>query len=141
MLNPLPADFCSIEPTEKAKLILVIDTEEEFNWSSSFARENISVGSIRSVQKIQILCDEYQIRPVYVVDYPVALQSDGCRPLQEIYASGHSIIGAHLHPWVNPPFEEEVNRHNSFPGNLPRSLEAAKLGILGNLIGERFGCR
>jgi hypothetical protein len=28
-----------------------------------------------------------------------------------------------------------------FPGNLPRSLEAAKLRILGDLIGEKFGSR
>ena len=141
MLSPRQADFCCIDPAEQAKLIVVIDTEEEFNWSLDFSRKNTSVKSMRSIEKIQGVFDEYQIRPVYVVDYPVAFQSDGYRPLQEVYASGRCLIGAHLHPWVNPPLEEQVTRQNSFAGNLPRSLEAAKLRILGDLIGERFGTR
>jgi hypothetical protein len=51
------------------------------------------------------------------------------------------LIGAHLHPWVNPPFEEVVNRRNSFPGNLPRALESDKLRVLGDEIETRFGTR
>ncbi len=141
MLNPRRSDFCSIDPTERPKLIVVIDTEEEFNWSLDFSPQNTSVRSMRSVDKVQALFDEYEILPVYVVDYPVAFQSDGYRPLQEIHASGRCLIGAHLHPWVNPPLEEEVTGQNSFAGNLPPSLEAAKLRILGDLIGERFGSR
>ena len=141
MLNPLLAQPCSIDAAERAKLIVVIDTEEDFDWSLDFSRQNTSVRSIRSLEKIQLLFEEYRILPVYVVDYPVAFQSDGYRPLKEIHASGRCLIGAHLHPWVNPPFEEEVSRRNSFPGNLPRSLEAAKLRILGDLIGERFSSR
>jgi len=141
MLSPGLEDFCVIDPAEKAKLIVVIDTEEEFNWSLDVSRQNISVRSMRSLEKLQFLFDEYRILPVYVVDYPVAFQPDGYRPLQEIYNSGRGVIGAHLHPWVNPPFEEEVGRRNSFPGNLPLLLEAAKLRILADLLSERFGSR
>jgi hypothetical protein len=107
-------------------LIVVIDTEEEFDWSREFSRENTAVRSLRSIEKIQAIFDDYRITPVYVVDYPVAFQPDGYRPLQEIYQSGRCILGAHLHPWVNPPFEERVSRYNSFPGNLPPALEAKK---------------
>jgi hypothetical protein len=139
MLNPRPADLCYPDPAEQAKLIVVVDTEEEFDWSRDFSRENTSVRSMRSIEKVQAIFDDYQITPVYVVDYPIASQADGYRPLQEIHADGRCLIGAHLHPWVNPPFEEQVNHFYSFPGNLPLTLEAAKLQILGNLIGERFG--
>ena len=141
MLSPSPTDFCFIDPAEQAKLIVVIDTEEEFNWSQDFSRQNTSVKSMRSIEKIQTIFNEYGIAPVYVVDYPVAFQPDGYRPLQEIHGSGRCLIGAHLHPWVNPPFDEQVSRRNSFPGNLPASLEAAKLRNLGELIGDRFGSR
>jgi hypothetical protein len=139
MLDPHPADFCSSDPGQRAKLIVVIDTEEEFDWSLAFSRENISVRSLQSIVKVQAIFDDYGITPVYVVDYPVAFQPAGYRPLQEIYWSGRCIIGAHLHPWVNPPFEEPVSHVNSFPGNLPPALEAEKLRILGEVIGERFG--
>src|SRR5688500_2908368 len=123
MLSPSATDFCFIDPAEQAKLIVVIDTEEEFNWSQDFSRQNTSVKSMRSIEKIQTVFNEYGIAPVYVVDYPVAFQPDGYRPLQEIHGSGRCLIGAHLHPWVNPPFDEQVSRRNSFPGNLPASLE------------------
>lgn len=141
MFNPALADFCSTDPTEKPKLIVVIDTEEEFDWSQNFSRENTSVKAMRSIERVQKIFDEYRIVPVYVVDYPVAFQADGYRPLQEIHGSGRCVIGAHLHPWVNPPYEEHVNGYNSFPGNLPPDLEAKKLHVLGELIGERFGAR
>ena len=140
MLNP-SANYCSPTPTAKPRLVVVVDTEEEFNWSADFSRENITVQSARWIDRIQRIFDEYHITPTYVVDYPIVSQPDGYRPFQEIYASGRCQIGAHLHPWVNPPFEEAVNRHNSFPGNLPRVLEAAKLKILSDCIEEKFGIR
>lgn len=141
MLNPKPLDYCIVTPTETAKLVVVVDTEEEFDWSKGFSRENTAVESMRWINRVQAIFDQYRIKPVYVIDYPIASQPDGYRPLQEFYHTGRCLIGAHLHPWVNPPFEEPINAHNSFPGNLPRSLEAAKLQILGDHIGEQFGAR
>ena len=61
MLTPRQADFCCSDPAEQAKLIVVIDTEEEFNWSLDFSCKNTSVKSMRSIEKIQGVFDEYQI--------------------------------------------------------------------------------
>ena len=141
MFNSNCVDNCHSDPADKAKLVVVVDTEEEFDWSADFSRCNTSVKAMRFIIRMQRIFDEYHIRPVYVVDYPVASQPEGYRPLQEIYDSGRCVIGAHLHPWVNPPFEEEVSPFNSFPGNLPRSLEAAKLRVLTDCISEKFGQR
>jgi hypothetical protein len=140
MLNPKPVDYCD-DSADQAQLVVVVDTEEEFDWSTDFSRENKSVNSARCINRIQRIFDEYRITPTYVLDYPIASQPNGYRPIQEIYRSGRCRIGAHLHPWVNPPFSESVNPYNSFPGNLPRSLEAAKLKILADCIGEKFGRR
>jgi hypothetical protein len=139
ILTPKSTAYCHMDLSEKAKLVVVVDTEEEFDWSCAFSRDYISISSMRWISRAQDIFDEYHIMPVYVIDYPVASQADGYRPLQEIYASGRCLIGAHLHPWVNPPFKEPVNRYNSFPGNLPRALEAAKLQVLSDRIGELFG--
>jgi hypothetical protein len=49
------------------------------------------------------------------------------------------LIGAHLHPWVSPPHDEEVNGRNSFPCNLPRELELEKLRRLTSAITTSFG--
>jgi hypothetical protein len=141
MLNPQLADYCASDAAQKAKLIVVLDTEEEFDWSRDFSREHTAVRSMRRIERVQAIFDAYHITPVYVIDYPVASQPDGYRPLQEIYTSGRCLIGAHLHPWVNPPFAEPVNHYHSFPGNLPPALEAAKLQSLSDTIGERFNTR
>jgi hypothetical protein len=141
VLNPPPADYCRFDHTEKAKLVVVIDTEEAFDWLGGRSQSNTAVQALRWIGRIQDIFDEYRITPVYVIDYPVASQADGYQPLQEIHSVGRCLIGAHLHPWVNPPYEESVNCYNSFPGNLPRHLEAAKLRILGDCIGEQFGFR
>src|SRR5690606_18443506 len=52
---------------------------------------------------------------------------------------GRAEVGAHLHPWVNPPHAEEVNAYNSYAGNLPREQELAKLKTLRDTIAEHFG--
>jgi hypothetical protein len=141
MLTPAPSDYCRFDPAEQAKLVVVVDSEEEFDWSNDFSRSNTAVRAMRWIGRIQTIFDEYRIKPVYVIDYPVASQFDGYRLLQEIHSSGRCLIGTHLHPWVNPPYEEPVSRYNSFPVNLPGALEAAKLQILGDCIAEHFGVR
>ena len=55
--------------------------------------------------------------------------------------AGRAVIGAHLHPWVTPPHTEEVTPQNSYPGNLPRGLEAEKLAVLTQKIDQSFGQR
>jgi hypothetical protein len=141
VLNPRPNDFVTTRQGETPRCLVVVDAEEDFDWSKSFSRQNVAVDSMRAIHRVQDLFERVGVTPVYVVDYPIATQADAYRPLQEIHASGRCLIGAHLHPWVNPPFTEVVNRRNSFPGNLPPDLESAKLAVLGHEIGERFGVR
>lgn len=141
MLSPQPHHYCQPPATDAPQLLVVIDTEEEFDWSGAFARHHTSVTAMRWIHRVQDIFDTYGITPVYVVDYPIAAQPEGYQPLQDIHADGRALIGAHLHPWVNPPFTEPVNAYNSYPGNLPPALEAAKLQALGECIGEHFGTR
>ena len=128
-------------PDESAFLLVVIDTEEEFDWSRGFSRDNTSVRAMRAIEKVQKIFDSYGIIPTYVIDYPVASQPDGYLPLQELLHDGRAVIGAHLHPWVNPPYTEVVNTRNSFHGNLPVDLERAKVQILTDCIQEQLGCQ
>jgi hypothetical protein len=124
---------------EKPKLIVVIDTEEEFDWSSEPSREANSVSAMTQIGRVQSIFDDYSLVPCYVVDYPVISNQQGYEVLQEIHARGGCEIGAHLHPWVNPPYEESLSRYNTFPGNLPKHQEMTKLKILAAAIEEVFG--
>ncbi len=131
----------AVFPSNIPHLLVVIDTEEEFNWSQPFSRENTSVRAMRSIERVQTLFDAYGVVPTYVIDYPIASQPDGYLPLQELLHDGRAVIGAHLHPWVNPPYTEPVNPRNSFHGNLPLDLERDKVKNLTNCIQERLGYR
>ena len=140
MLNAAEWRLAQVE-TSAPLLVVVVDTEEEFDWSRPLARRNVSVSAMRAQEKAHRIFEPFAIRPTYVIDYPVASQDDGRRPLLDLLASGQCLIGTHLHPWVSPPFEEEVSNYNSYPGNLPRALEREKLRVLTDEIAQRFGAR
>ena len=96
-------------PTDRIPTLMVlIDTEENFDWSKPLARENTDVTAMRAQIRAHRIFDKYGITPIYTADYPVVSQKDGAEPLRELLADGKCVIGAHLHPWVNPPFEETV---------------------------------
>jgi hypothetical protein len=132
--RPLPAST-----TTRPILFVVVDTEEAFDWNAPVSSASTDVRAIRHVGRLQAIWSSHGIRPTYVVDYPVASQPDGVGPLKEIFDSGGCDIGAHLHPWVTPPFGEDVNGPNSFACNLPRALEAAKIRVLAEQIRASFG--
>lgn len=135
------AEAVGSEAHETPRLCVVIDTEEEFDWSQPLARENRSVRSIAAQPRAQEIFARYGIVPTYVIDYPVASDPDAAGLLREFQDSGAALIGAHLHPWVNPPHHEEVCPANSYPGNLPPALEEAKLLRLTEAIEGATGRR
>lgn len=127
-------------PTDHPPLLLVvIDTEEEFDWGRPHARENTSVTAIAAQGRAQEILCRHSIKPTYVVDYPVASDPAAVDALRRFADAGHCRIGAHLHPWVNPPYHEPVNAYNSYPGNLPAALEREKLYALTAAITKGFG--
>ncbi len=122
-------------------LLVVIDTEEEFDWSKPLSQGNRGVTSIAGQERAQAIFRKHDIVPTYVVDYPVATTDLSLKVLKEFLDDGGCAIGAHLHPWVNPPFQEQVGARTSYPGNLPAPLEREKLARLTEAISDGFGVR
>lgn len=119
-------------------LLVVVDTEEEFDWQADFDRNANSTASIADLHRLQEVLDEFSIRPTYVVDYPIAANPRAVALLKDYADSDRATIGAHLHVWVNPPFEEDTIRRNSYQGNLDPALERRKLEVLIDKITETF---
>ncbi len=122
-------------------LTVVIDTEEEFDWATPFNRGNRSVKNIAHQHLAQEILAKYNIIPTYCIDYPVVENDEAVAILKGWQQKGQCLIGAHLHPWVTPPDEEEVNRVNSYAGNLPCALEKQKLATLTDFIEARIDQR
>ena len=132
-------ELIHINPETKPILVVVIHTEEEFDWNKAHDRNATGVTHMRHIDQAQRVFDEFGIVPNYVVDYPIATQAEAFGPLKVYADEGRALIGAHLHPWVSPPFDEELNAYNSYPGNLPRALEQEKLRLLIDKITAAFG--
>lgn len=141
MFRPSEDSHISLPPDSPPRLMVVIDTEEEFDWRKPFSSDETGVTAMRCQHRAQTILDRFGLVPTYVIDYPVASQPDGYEPLKEFHSDGRCLIGAHLHPWVSPPVEEDVNPVNSYPGNLPAALEKEKLNRLAEAIGDAFGAR
>ena len=136
--NIKPAD---LPPDLPPLLIVVIDTEEEFDWGQPLSRDNTATASIAAQHLAQEVFARHGIVPTYVIDHPVATNRAACGILKAYLDDGLCEIGTHLHPWVNPPHEEQVTPGNSYPGNLPPELELAKLETLTQAITENLGQR
>lgn len=127
--------------TSNPVLIVTVDTEEEGLWSGTFQSHNNTVENIRGLDRFQRFCHDFGIRPTYLVDTPVAEDDFSVATLRRFHDAGDCEIGAHLHPWCAPPFEEQVNSYNSYMCNLPSALQRAKLEGLTALLEDRFGRR
>jgi hypothetical protein len=123
------------------ELIIVVDTEEEFDWSAPFSRDSVSVRSIPAQARAHEIFNRFGAVPTYMIDHPVATDPNAVHFLRGLREAGKAEIGAHLHPWVTPPHVEEVNDRNSYHCNLPPALERAKLEALTAAIEAGFGAR
>lgn len=123
----------------KPQLLIPVDVEEEFDWSASFSRENRKTEAIKYLHLAHNIISKYGFRPIYLVDYPILEDPFAVSVFRGWLKEGTCEIGAQLHPWVTPPYEEEVNTYNSFAGNLPFNLEYQKLKNLRDRIHQAFG--
>lgn len=141
MLDGMTTQVAELPSDLPPLLMVVVDAEAEFEWGRPFSRHLTAVTAMRSQHLAQRILAAHGVRPTYVVDFPVSSHPDGYLPLKEIHADGGCQIGAHLHPWTNPPFTEQLCERNSYAGNLPRRLERAKLARLTAAIRRSFGLR
>jgi hypothetical protein len=127
-------------PTEAPpQLFVIVDTEEEFDWSAGYSRSNVSVTAIDEVGRLQDVLRPYKLKPTYVIDYPVASTPESARRLARFAGKDECHIGAHLHPWVNPPATEPLGPMTSYACNLGGDLERAKISALREAIVANLG--
>lgn len=116
--------------TELPRFLVTIDTEEAFDWNAPFRRDGHSVDHIASLQRFQTIAERHGVKPVYLIDFPVASDGAAREYFGGLQRAGRAFVGAHLHPWNTPPFDEELTRPNSYGCNLSPELEQRKLDRL-----------
>jgi hypothetical protein len=122
-----------------ARFLVTIDTEEEFVWGAPLRRDGHGLETIDRFARFIDFCAPFGVVPLFLIDHPIATAPATRAALGPALAAGKAEVGIHLHPWVNPPFEEEVSDFNSFAGNLPPQLECAKILALRDAIEANLG--
>ncbi|MBA3897058.1 MAG: WalW protein [Sphingomonadaceae bacterium] len=140
-LPPPPEARIQLPADMPPRFAIFADAEEEFDWSGPFRREATAVTAIAALPEANARFAAARVAPTYLVDWPVADTPASIAVLAGMFADGACEIGTQLHPWVNPPFEEDVSAHASYLGNLPAALQRAKLVALTERIERAFGMR
>ena len=117
-----------------------VDVEEEFDWRRPLSRDNRAVDAASALPAAGARFAGWGVPLTLMVDHPVATDLRAIEAIGPMLTRG-TTVGTQLHPWVNPPFDEAVTPANSFVGNLPAPLEAAKLDALTDAIEQAFGER
>ncbi len=122
------------------RFLVTIDTEEEREWGSDYLdHTHYTVKNISFLPPLQDLFDRHGVKATYLIDYPVAADKKAMSILRNFQDAHQAEIGLHLHPWVNPPYEEERNVAHSFPCNLPPELQLKKLRVLSDAVAQGIG--
>jgi len=126
---------------EPPRMVVVIDVEEEFDWSAPFSLRNRKVTGNGNLHLVQDVCDRLGVQPTYLIDYAAASSPELTSAVKRWLAEGRCQIGAQLHTWITPPHEEVICVQNSYECNLTRDLEARKMKCLTERIEETTGTR
>ena len=121
------------------RFAVMIDTEEEFDWRAPLDSANRSVTATAALPEAHRRFADHGVPLTYLIDHPVATDPAAMEILRLLIGDGRSAVGTQLHPWVNPPIDEAMLRANTFVGNLPVALEAAKLDVLTETITRGTG--
>src|SRR5262249_34450896 len=124
-------------------LVVTIDCEEEGRWSAEYPRSGNTCRNVARMTRIHEIFLRHGVVPCYLVDYPVAVDPKSIETLRRFAEGGRAEIGAHLHPWCTPPFEQgsASGRSPTYPHNLPPEVQQAKLEALCRTIEESLGVR
>ncbi len=131
-----PTERLYLPPGEARRFIVSVDTEEEFDWSAPFNRTATQTTALDALPDAVEKFTGHGVKLVLLCDWPILQNQRSRAVIAAMHTTKSCEIGAHLHPWVTPPHDETVSRHNSFAGNLPEELEWQKLVTLTNQIVE-----
>ena len=123
----------------KKAFIITVDTEGDNLWAWEPGKE-ISVENVRYIERFQKLCESYNFKPVYLVNYEMAQSDELVSLLKEKAKTNLCEIGMHLHAWNSPPYYELPNKYNgcSYITEYPTAVVREKHEFLRNYIIERF---
>jgi hypothetical protein len=138
---PTAASRIPLPPEFGRRFAIFADAEEEFDWNAPFARDATATTAIAALPEATSRFVAAGCVPTHMVDWPVVANEQSAAIMAELAATDACEIGAQLHPWVNPPFDEVLSAKHSYLGNLARDMQHSKLHALTDKITAATGVR
>lgn len=121
-------------------VLVGIDTEADDQWSLE-GRRRLRLGNVHRLPQLQMLFEEFAVRPTYLVTHEMATGEESAPILRDLRRGGRCEIGTHLHPWSSPPFRPEDLAAHTYPHRLPGELLDRQLTELTSAIETHLGVR
>ncbi|MEM9495622.1 MAG: hypothetical protein AAGA09_06425 [Pseudomonadota bacterium] len=125
----------------KPRLIITVDTEEQFNWSAPVAKTGHHVTDPHDLDTFHDTCTEFGGAPIYFLSHPLLSDTRWRDWIVNRLEDARTAAGLHLHPWVTPPLAEPSGDQYSFQTNLPKALYQEKLAVLAETFLSATGAR
>lgn len=123
------------------KLVITVDVEEEGLFSGRYERGPAAVKNIRQLHRLEFISSEFGLPLTLLPTYQV-VRNPACRDiLARWQGEYHAEIGAHLHPWNTPPFQNLPFAEPVRSDRLPISLLRAKFDTLLGVLNDHMGIR
>lgn len=119
-------------------LIITVDTEGDDLWSRP---RRITTWNAYFLPRFQGLCERYGYRPVYLVNYEMAICDAFVRFARDVLRRGMGEVGMHLHAWNSPPLvplTDDDFRHQPFLIEYPDEVMREKIRVMTRLLEDRF---
>jgi hypothetical protein len=125
------------------EFLITIDTEGDNQWDHG---RELTVENIKFVPRFQDLCNKYDVKPTYLVTSEVCADPFAKEIFTNYLTEGLAEVGAHLHSWSTPPFQDIDgyrfnDKNHAFASELPVDLMREKLRVLTSQIENAFGMR
>ncbi|MEX6633608.1 glycosyltransferase [Hyphococcus lacteus] len=125
--------------TEKPKLIVTVDTEEQFDWNE-FDNTTYLVNETSGIERFQNICESTGATPLYFLTWPLLDNAEMTKYFRSLKNTGVADCGIHLHQWATPPGDFS-SEYFSYQQNLPREALRQKLKTMAEKFEATFGER
>ena len=125
----------------RPSFLITIDTEGDNEWARLL---KVTTRNARFLPRFQTLCEQYGLRPTYLVNYDMARCPDFREFGRHVIHKGSAEIGLHLHAWSSPPLEPLTHddlKHHPYLIEYPDAVMGEKVDRLTGLLEDTFGVK
>lgn len=115
---------------------LTVDAEGDNLWKRP---EKILSSNTERLYRFQLLCEKYNIKPIYLTNYEAAINLNYQKFIKK--HKQNLEIGLHLHAWNSPPYYNLTGndyKYHPYLHEYPENIIAEKIKYMVNLLKKTF---